>query len=129
MLGLPPSGRIYFATELSDMRNGIDGLRARVESALRHDPYEGHLFVFVGESEDKVKVLFWDRSGFVLQLTDRHFRVPRTERLGEARPSRPPRRFRFVVLATPHASRRVRRWRRRRPASSARRARSPPVHT
>ena len=68
MLGLPPSVRIYFATELTDMRNGIDGLRAIVEGALRHDPYDGHLFVFVGKSKDKVKILFWDRSGFVLYL-------------------------------------------------------------
>ena len=31
ILGLPPSVRIYFATALVDMRNGIDGLRAVVE--------------------------------------------------------------------------------------------------
>ena len=31
MLGLPPSVRIYFATELADMRNGIDGLLLRVD--------------------------------------------------------------------------------------------------
>jgi transposase len=68
MLGLPPSVRIYFATELADMRNGIDGLRALVEGTLRHDPYAGHLFVFVGKAKDKVKILFWDRSGFVLYL-------------------------------------------------------------
>jgi transposase len=68
MLGLPPSVRIYFATELTDMRNGIDGLRAIVEGTLRHDPYAGHIFVFVGKSRDKVKILFWDRSGFVLYL-------------------------------------------------------------
>jgi transposase len=68
MLGLPPSVRIYFAAELTDMRKGIDGLRAIVESTLRHDPYEGHLFVFVGKSKDKVKILFWDRSGFVLYM-------------------------------------------------------------
>jgi transposase len=68
MFGLPPSVRIYFATELTDMRNGIDGLRAIVESALRHDPYAGHVFVFVGKSKDKVKILFWDRSGFVLYM-------------------------------------------------------------
>lgn len=68
MLGLPPSVRIYFATELTDMRNGIDGLRAIVEGTLRHDPYDGHLFVFVGKAKDKVKILFWDRSGFVLYL-------------------------------------------------------------
>lgn len=57
MLGLPPSVRIYFATELADMRKGIDGLRAIVEGALRHDPYAGHLFVFVGKSRDKDPVL------------------------------------------------------------------------
>ena len=68
MLGLPPSVRIYFATEPTDMRKGIDGLRAVVEATLKHDPYEGHLFVFVGKSKDKVKILFWDRGGFVLYL-------------------------------------------------------------
>lgn len=30
--------RIYSATELIDMRDGTDGLRAIVEAALRHDP-------------------------------------------------------------------------------------------
>ena len=69
MLGLPPSVRIYFATELVDMRNGIDGLRAhrrrRAEEGRRT---QGHLFVFVGKAKDKVKILFWDRNGFVLYL-------------------------------------------------------------
>lgn len=68
VVGLPPSVRIYFATGLFDMRNGIDGLRAMVEQVLRKDPYEGHLFVFVGKGKDKVKVLFWDGNGFVLYL-------------------------------------------------------------
>ena len=31
-------------------------------------PFEGHLFVFVGKSRDKVKILFWDRGGFVVYL-------------------------------------------------------------
>ena len=68
MLGLPPSVRIYFATDVVDMRNGIDGLRAIVEGVLKRDPFEGHLFVFVGKSRDRVKILFWDRGGFVVYL-------------------------------------------------------------
>jgi transposase len=68
MFALPPSVRIYFAAELVDMRKGIDGLRVLVEGALKKDPYGGHLFVFVGKSKDKVKILFWDRNGFVLYL-------------------------------------------------------------
>jgi transposase len=71
MLGLPPSVHIYFAAALVDMRKGIDGLRALVEDALKKDPYGGHLFVFVGKSKDKVKILFWDRNGFVLYLNQR----------------------------------------------------------
>ncbi len=68
MLGLPPSVQIHFATALVDMRNGIDGLRRMVEGTLKKDPYEGHLFVFVGKAKDKIKILFWDRGGFVLYL-------------------------------------------------------------
>lgn len=68
VFGLPPSVKIYFATQLVDMRNGIDGLRAVVEQALKKDPYEGHLFVFVGKAKDKVKILYWNKNGFVLHM-------------------------------------------------------------
>ena len=79
MLGLPPSVKIHFATTLVDMRKGIDSLRAVVEQALQKDPFSGHLFVFVGKSKDKVKILFWDRNGFVLylkRLEQGRFQVP-----------------------------------------------------
>ena len=68
VVGLPPSVRVYFATQLVDMRNGIDGLRAIVEGTLRLNPNDGHLFVFVGKTRDKVKILFWDKNGYVVYL-------------------------------------------------------------
>lgn len=68
VLGLPPSVKIYFATALVDMRNGVDGLRAVVEQVLKRNPDEGHLFVFVGKGRDKLKILFWDRNGYVIYL-------------------------------------------------------------
>ena len=79
MLGLPPSVRIYFATELVDMRNGIDGLRAVVEQVLKKSTDEGHLFVFVGKGRDKLKILFWDRNGYVVyfkRLERGRFQLP-----------------------------------------------------
>lgn len=79
VLGLPPSVRIYFATELVDMRNGIDGLRAVVEQTLKKSPNDGHLFVFVGKSKDKLKILFWDRNGYVVyfkRLERGRFQLP-----------------------------------------------------
>ncbi len=79
MLGLPPSVRIYFATGLVDMRNGIEGLRAVVEQTLKRNPDDGHLFVFVGKARDKLKILFWDRNGYVVyfkRLERGRFQLP-----------------------------------------------------
>ena len=83
MLGLPPSVKIYFATDLVDMRNGIDGLRAIVDATLKLNPDEGHLFVFVGKSRDKLKILFWDRNGYVVyfkRLEQGRFQLPELDR-------------------------------------------------
>ena len=80
MLTLPPSVRIYLASEPVDMRRGHDGLAAIVQSQWAVDLYEGHLFVFVGRRGDRVKILFWDRGGFVLyykRLERGRFRLPR----------------------------------------------------
>jgi len=66
MLTVPPSVRIYLATEPADMRCSFDGLMARVEGVLTEDPFSGHLFVFRNRRGDRVKILFWDRSGFCL---------------------------------------------------------------
>jgi transposase len=66
VLTLPPSVRIYLAVEKVDMRCGHDGLGAIVRNQWRLDLYEGHLFVFIGRKGDRVKILFWDRGGFVL---------------------------------------------------------------
>jgi transposase len=66
VLGLPPSVRIYFATGLVDMRNGVDGLHRIVEQVLKRNPNDSHLFVFVGKHRDMLKILFWDKNGYVV---------------------------------------------------------------
>src|SRR5512134_3502377 len=48
------------------MRKSIDGLMAIVQGELRQDAYSGHLFVFVSRRGDRVKILTWDKGGFVL---------------------------------------------------------------
>ena len=79
VVGLPPSVKIYFAVGLVDMRNGIDGLRTIVENTLKRSPDDGHLFVFVGKSRDKLKILFWDKNGYVVyfkRLEKGRFQLP-----------------------------------------------------
>lgn len=79
MLTLPASVRVYLAAKPVDLRRGHDGLVAIVRSAWGLDPFEGHLFVFLGRRLDRVKVLVWDRNGFVLyykRLSRGRFRMP-----------------------------------------------------
>lgn len=63
---LPPSVKIFMANRPVDMRKGFDGLLAIVRSAWRKDIFSGYLFVFLGSRRDQVKILFWDKGGFVL---------------------------------------------------------------
>ena len=78
MLTLPPSVRIYLATEPTDMRKGHDGLAALV-TARRQDVYSGHLFVFLSRRRDRAKILWFDPGGYVLwykRLEQGRFRMP-----------------------------------------------------
>lgn len=75
---LPSSVRIYVAAEPVDLRKAIDGLAAIVRAG-GHDIYGGHLFVFAGRRRDRIKILVWDRGGFVLyykRLEAGRFRWP-----------------------------------------------------
>jgi transposase len=79
MLSLPPSVRIFVATGATDLRKSFDGLSGLAQSVLRQDPLSGHLFIFANRRRDRVKILQWDRSGFLLlykRLEKGTFRVP-----------------------------------------------------
>jgi transposase len=79
MLTLPSSVRVYLAAEPVDLRRGHDGLAAIVRGVWHLNPFDGHLFVFLGRRLDRVKILVWDRNGFVLyykRLSQGRFRMP-----------------------------------------------------
>jgi len=82
MLTVAAGTRVYLATEPVDLRRGHDGLCALVRGALALDPYAGHLFAFVGKRGDRIKILFWDRGGFVVyykRLARGRFQLPRSK--------------------------------------------------
>jgi len=66
MLMLPPSVRVFVCAQATDMRRSFDRLAEMARSVLAQDPFSGHLFVFFNRPRDRVKLLFWDRSGFCL---------------------------------------------------------------
>ena len=57
---------VYLCRESVDMRRAIPGLAAFVEQGLGLDPFAKRLVVFCSRRRDKIKILYWERSGFVL---------------------------------------------------------------
>lgn len=66
MLTLSPTVRIYVAAEAVDLRRGFDGLAAATRHILRQDPLSGHLFCFINRRRNRIKILLWQPSGFLL---------------------------------------------------------------
>jgi transposase len=57
---------VYICREPVDMRKSIDGLAAIVRDGMERVVCGRHLFVFVGRSRDRIKVLYYDRTGYAL---------------------------------------------------------------
>jgi transposase len=86
MFALPSSVRIYVASEATDLRRGFDGLSALTRSVIGADPMSGHLFVFINRRKNRIKVLAWDRTGYLLlykRLEKGTFRIPVAPKSGE----------------------------------------------
>ena len=66
MLSLPPSVRLFLATQPVDGRKGADSLMVLVRDVLRYDPLSGHLFIFFSKRRERVRIVYWDRNGFAL---------------------------------------------------------------
>jgi transposase len=79
MLTLPPGISVLVATARVDGRKGIDGLAAIVRSQFAEDPLSGAMYVFFTRRGDRVRVLYFDRDGYVLvtkRLEKGVYRVP-----------------------------------------------------
>jgi len=66
MLLIPPKTEIYIYTQPVDMRKQIDGLVNLLVDSFAQNPQQGGLFVFTNRARRKLKVLYWDKNGFVL---------------------------------------------------------------
>jgi transposase len=66
MLSLPPAVRIFVATTPTNMHLSFDRLAALARDVMQEDPLSGHLFAFFNRGADRVKILYWDRSGYCL---------------------------------------------------------------
>ncbi|MEI8704687.1 IS66 family insertion sequence element accessory protein TnpB [Pseudoalteromonas sp. B62] len=70
---------IYLHRDAVDFRKSIDGLVAIVEGELERDAYTGALFLFCNKAKDKLKLVYWDKTGFALwykRLEKQKFKWP-----------------------------------------------------
>lgn len=61
------------------MRKSFDGLCALVEDVIRAQPMSGHLFLFRSRGGDRLKILWYDRTGYCIwykRLQKGTFRFP-----------------------------------------------------
>ena len=66
MITLAGGTRIWLAAGVTDMRKGMDGLAALVQTALAEKPFSGQLFAFRGRRGALVKLLWFDGDGMCL---------------------------------------------------------------
>lgn len=75
-------GNIYVAAGYTDLRSGVNSLASIVQDTFKLNPFSDSLFLFCGRRADRMKALYWDKSGFVLvykRIEDGRYRWPRKE--------------------------------------------------
>ena len=57
---------VFLYRDFVDFRKSINGLSVIVEQQMALSPLTGSVFVFCNKGRDKLKVLYWDKTGFAL---------------------------------------------------------------
>ncbi|MGY0219170.1 IS66 family insertion sequence element accessory protein TnpB [Endozoicomonadaceae bacterium StTr2] len=82
MIRPQPGAQVYLYAEPVDMRKSINGLAALIEEHTERSPFDTVLYVFCNRHRDKIKLLYWERNGYVLwykRLEKFRFKWPGTK--------------------------------------------------
>lgn len=66
MFALTAQQPYFLYHEPTDMRKGFNGLSGLVRNELDKDPLSGAVFIFINRRRNRMKLLVWEDSGFVL---------------------------------------------------------------
>ena len=69
---IPRDVRVFVCTQPQDMRRGFDPLALAARQALGEDPRSGALFCFVNKRANRLKILWFDGSGYCLLYKRAH---------------------------------------------------------
>ncbi len=66
MFTLGSSLQFQLYSQPTDMRKSFDSLSGLVQNQLDQSPTNGNVYVFINKTRNKIKLLHWADSGFVL---------------------------------------------------------------
>lgn len=66
MFSLGDSDVYYLSCTSTDMRKGFDALCGEVRRGMGRDPVNGEVFIFYNTGRTRLKLLHWERGGFVI---------------------------------------------------------------
>ena len=72
--------KIWIYTKSIDFRKQINGLIVTVVDHLKKEPDDGSIYLFWNQKKDQIKMLTWDRNGYVMgqkKLAKGKFDVPK----------------------------------------------------
>lgn len=66
MFSLGDSEVYYLSCTSTDMRKGFDSLCGEVRRGMGRNPLSGEVFIFYNTNRTRLKLLHWERGGFVI---------------------------------------------------------------
>ena len=66
MIDLNNINKIYIVPGSTDLRLGIDGYAAIVQTKFNGSPFDGSLYIFCNKNHNKIKILHFEHDGFWL---------------------------------------------------------------
>jgi transposase len=66
MLMMPGNARLFLCQHSVSMHKSFEGLSADIEHLFPGELLSGAFFIFLNRKRDCMKILFWDRDGFVI---------------------------------------------------------------
>lgn len=69
---IPASVRIFVCTEPQDLRGSFDKLALAARERLGQDPRSGALFCFANKRANRIKILWWDKTGYCILYKRMH---------------------------------------------------------
>ncbi|MGM0527283.1 MAG: IS66 family insertion sequence element accessory protein TnpB [Bacteroidota bacterium] len=79
MFALTAENTFHLYSHPTDMRKSFDSLSGLVRNNLGNNPTGGEVFIFINRRRDKIKLLHWQGSGYLLyykKLDSGRFRLP-----------------------------------------------------